>query len=194
MEVSLKKARKLENKIGSFISQAQDVLLTHTEIRINEDVTNIDTLVNEARKEFFGNFDNINNLVEARQQIRNLIAMANVNLGINDLIANKVLLESKLNKINNLLGFGIYNKQNTEDELDIHRKSQESGGRGYGRVRVTTGISFLTSIDEDKFKKDKQQLIKDIENCMDKLAELNYSSKVTINSNTVKLLQGNYLL
>lgn len=191
MEFNLRKSRKLESKIKTHISQLVDNISTKTSIRVNEDLAKIDELANEARTEFFNEFDNLNNLVEARQEIRNLIANTNHEVGINKLISDKVLLEAKLAKVNIFLGFGTFDKQSVEDSLEYFKKGLENGER---YARTNAQVDFLTKVDEDKFNKDKQQLIKDIENLEDKLAELNYSSLIKLSANTVKLLQDNLLL
>lgn len=191
MEFNLRKARKLESKIGAFIAQKQREIKTHTNLRVNEDLSKLDDIINKARKEFFDEFENLNNLVEARQEIRNLIAKANVNTGISDLMAQKVLIEAKLAKLNHLLGFNTYDRQSTEDELEYAKKALENGERF---AQTTTNVSFLTEVDQEKFKKDKQETAKSVEELEDKLAELNYSSKVKLGPNTVKLLKDNLLL
>lgn len=191
MKFNLRQARKLENKIGAFIGEKQRDIQTATSVRVNEDLANIDTLVNDARSEFLNEFDNLNNLVEARQEIRNLIGKANNDESINAFISQKVLAEAKLNKINHFLGFGTFDKKETEDSLEHSKKLLENGER-YGRT--TTTVNFLTKIDEDKFKSDKRELINKVETLDNNLAKLNYTIEVTLSSNTVKLLKDNLLL
>lgn len=191
MKFNLRQARKLENKIGAFIGEKQRELHTITSIRVNEDLSNVDNLVNDARTSFFAEFHNINNLVKARQDIRNLIGNANHSESINEFISQKVLAEAKLNKINSILGFQTYDKKETEDTLEYSKKALEEGSR-YGRTSAQ--VSFLTKIDEDKFKVDKRALVNEIENLDNKLAKLNYTVEVQLDSNTVKLLKDNFLL
>lgn len=191
MEFNLRKARKLESKIGAFVAQKQREVKTFTSVRVNEDLSKLDDIINKARGEFFDEFNNINNLVEARQEIRDLIAKANVNTGISDLMAQKVLAEAKLSKLNHFLGFNIYDKQSVEDELEYAKKALENGERF---AETNARVNFMTDVDQEKFKKDKQETIKKVEDLEDKLAELNYSSKVKLSANTVKLLKDNFLL
>lgn len=190
-KLNLRKARKLESKIGAFITEKQREINTTTSIRVNEDPNNIDNIINEGRQKFFDDFENLNNLVLARQEIRDLIGIANANEGINDLIANKVLLETKLSKINHFLGFNTYSKVVVEDSLELAKKGLENGDR-WANTNINAPV--LTQIDEDKFKTDKQGLIKDIEDLEDKLAKLNYTVEVELSSNTAKLLKDNFLI
>lgn len=191
MKFNLRQARKLENKIGAFIGEKQRDIETATAVRVNEDLANIDTIVNDARSEFFAEFTNLNNLVETRQEIRNLIGNANHTESINKLISDKVLAEAKLNKINHFLGFGTFDKKQTEDSLE-HKKILLEKGERYGRT--STSVSFLTKIDEDKFKSDKHTLVNKIEALDNTLAKSNYTIEVTLSSNMVKLLKDNLLL
>jgi hypothetical protein len=191
MKFNLRKARKLENKIGAFIGEKQRELDSCVNVRVNEDLNNIDNIVNEARAGFFNEFNNINNLMEARQNIRNLIGEANQKESINEFISQKVLAEAKLSKINSILGFETFDKKQTEDSLEYSKKALENGER---YARTTVKVSFLTNIDEDKFKTDKRLLVKQIEELDDKLAKLNYTIEVQLDANTVKLLKDNFLL
>lgn len=191
MKFNLRQARKLENKIGAYIGERQRELQTVISVRVNEDPATVDGIVNSARSKFFSEFDNINNLMAARQLIRDLIGAANQNESINEFISQKVLAEAKLAKVNGVLGFSTYDKKEVDDTLEFGKKALEDGSR-YGRTSST--IPFLTKIDEDKFKTDKRNLVNQIEDLDNKLAKLNYNIEVQLDSNTVKLLKDNFLL
>lgn len=191
MDLNLRKARKLEAKIGTTINTKRGELNTNSTIRVNVEATEINNVVLAARNTFFDDLKLINNLVEARQEIRDLIGKANFETGVDDLISNKVLLENKLQILNNLGDLDVFNQEETEDSLALGKKQLELGGH---YARPYASLNFFSQIDIDKVRSDKQTFTKQIEGLEDRLAELNYSSKVRLSSPTTKLLQDNNLI
>lgn len=193
MELNLRKARKLESKIGEQIKSKRSDLGTSAQVRVNLDVSKLDDFVVEARNLFHDELTNLNNLIQVKQDIRNLIAQANANIGINDLISQKLLLEANIALLNSLVGTDVYDRETVNDSIALTKKQQESE-RSSIYARTTLSVSFLSKIDKEKFISDKQKAQKDIESLEDKLAELNYSTKIKLNGNSVKLLQDNGLV
>ena len=193
MELNLRKARKLESKIGEQIKSKRSDLGTSAQVRVNLDISKLDDFVVEARNLFHDELTNLNNLIQVKQDIRNLIAQANANIGINDLISQKLLLEANIALLNSLVGTDVYDKETVNDSIALNKKQQESE-RSSIYARTTLSVAFLSKIDKDKFISDKQQAQKDVEALEDKLAELNYSTKIKLNGNSVKLLQDNGLV
>jgi hypothetical protein len=197
MDLSLKKARKLETKIGAFVAQNSSNVETTFDARVNSTKEEIDKQAVEARTKFFENVKNVEDLNNIRYEIRRLISDANAVGGeksIDFLLNEKVVLESKLARLNALLRFQKYDPLLMEDQLNSNKKLLESGADRYGRSNVTFDVNFLTSVDEQKFKDDKVLLAKKIEEIEDKLAELNYSKRISLGANSVKLLQDNGLV
>lgn len=193
MELNLRKARKLESKIGEHIKSKKNDLGTSAQVRVNLDISKLDDFVVEARNLFHDELTNLNNLTQVKQDIRNLIAQANANIGINDLISQKLLLEANIALLNSLVGTDVYDKEAVNDSIALTKKQQESE-RSSIYARTTLSVSFLSKIDKEKFASDKQKAQKDVESLEDKLAELNYSTKIKLNATSVKLLQDNGLL
>ena len=193
MELNLRKARKLESKIGEQIKSKRGDLGTSVQLRVNLDISKLDDFVVEARNLFHDELTNLNNLIQVKQDIRNLIAQANANIGINDLISQKLLLEANTALLNSLVGTDVYDRETVNDSIALSKKQQE-GERSSMYARTTLSVSFLSKIDKEKFASDKQKAQKDIESLEDKLAELNYSTKIKLNATSVKLLQDNGLL
>jgi len=193
MELNLRKARKLESKIGEQIKSKRSDLGTSAQVRVNLDVSKLDDFVVEARNLFHDELTNLNNLIQVKQDIRNLIAQANANIGINDLISQKLLLEANIALLNSLVGTDVYDRETVNDSIALTKKQQESE-RSSIYARTTLSVSFLSKIDKEKFISDKLKAQKDIEGLEDRLAELNYSTKIKLNGNSVKLLQDNGLV
>jgi hypothetical protein len=197
MELSLKKARKLETKIGAFVAQNSSDRETTFSARVNSTKEEIDKLAIEARTKFFENIKNVEDLNNIRYDIRRFISDENAKgdeKSIDFLLNEKVVLESKLARINASMRFEKYDPLLMEDQLNNQKKLLESGQDRYGRSNVTFEVNFLTGLDEQKFKDDKVLLAKKIEEIEDKLAELNYSKRISLGANSVKLLQDNGLV
>jgi hypothetical protein len=197
MEFSLKKARKLETKIGAFIAQSSSDFDFNFEARINDTVDNVEKQAVDARTTFLQNLKNLDDLNGIRYEIRRLISDANSSGGeasIDNLLNEKVQLESKISRLNSVLRFNKFDRNLMEDELNNSKKLLEQGTSRYGRSAATFEVNFLTSIDEQNFKDEKLKTSKRIEEIEDKLAELNYSKRISLGANSMKLLQDNGLL
>ena len=193
MELNLRKARKLENKIGLAIKAKKSELSSSFSLRVNEDESAIEGLVAAARTNFFLELKEIENLIASKQEIRDQIAKANFVIGINDTIAQKVLIEEKISFLNEYAKVSVFDLLSTKDAIELNKKQQQSE-RSSIYARTSVGINILTKIDKDKINADRSKLQREIEALEDKLAELNYSTKITLNSLTFKLLQDNSLI
>ena len=197
MELTLKKARKLETKIGAFVAQQSSNNETQFSARINDSKENIEKQAIEFRTKFFSNLKNVDDLNSIRYSIRQLISDANATGdegSIDNLLNEKVQLESKLARLNGLMRFEKFDALLMEDQLNNQKKVMENGQDRYGRSNATFEVNFLTAVDEQKFKDDKVSIAKKIEEIEDKLAELNYSKRISLGANSVKLLQDNGLV
>lgn len=197
MELTLKKARKLETKIGAFVAQQSSDFEFQFSARINDDVSNIEKQAVAARTSFLDSLKNLDNLNGIRYDIRRLIADANSageNGSIDNLLNEKVQLESKISRLNSVLRFEKFDRDLMEDELNNSKKLLEQGSSRYGRSVATFDVNFLTTIDKQNFKDEKLKTSKRIEEIEDKLAELNHSKRISLGANSVKLLQDNGLL
>jgi hypothetical protein len=193
MELNLRKARKLENKIGLAIKTKKSELSSSFSLRVNEDESAIEGLAAAARANFFLELKEIENLIASKQEIRDQIAKANFAIGINDTIAQKVLIEEKISFLNEYAKIDVFDLLSAKDAIELNKKQQQSE-RSSIYARTSVGINILTKIDKDKINADRSKLQREIEALEDKLAELNYSTKITLNSLTFKLLQDNSLI
>lgn len=195
MELSLKKARKLETKIAAFVA-ANSSFETSFSARVNDTKENIERLAIEERTKFFSQVKNVDDLNSIRYEIRQLISDANASgeeKSIDNLLNQKVQLESKMARLNSMLRFEKFDVLSMEDKLNSNKKILESGVDRYGSLRTEFDVNFLTAVDEQKFKDDKVLLTKKIEEIEDKLAELNFSKRISLGANAEKLLQDNGL-
>lgn len=197
MDLSLKKARKLETKIGAFVAKQSSDRDTQFSARINDTKENIEKQAIEARTKFFAELKNVDDLSSVRYKIRQLISDQNAlggDASIDNLLNEKVQLESRLARANSLERFQKFDVLLMEDQLNSQKKILEGGANSYGRSNTTFEVNFLTAVDEQKFKDDKVVISKRIEEIEDKLAELNYSKRISLDANSVKLLSDNNLI
>ena len=201
MDFSLKKARKLESKIGAFVAHQSSEREYNFEARIAETVENIEKQAIEVRTAFLQSLKNVDDLNSIHYEIRSLIADANFftkPASIDNLLNEKVQLESKISRLNSVCHLQkFFNRDLMEDQLKAYKKLLEGGQNQsmYGsRITSVFDVSFLTAIDEQNFKDEKLKTSKRIEEIEDKLAELNYSKRISLGANSVKLLQDNGLL
>lgn len=192
-ELNLRKARKLEAKINAFIQTKKGELSTTCLIRVNENESAIGDVALAARNKFFDELNIVNNLLTTRQDIRNAIADANFNVGIDLLIAQKVLLEAKVGLLNDYTKIDVFDVLGTKDSMLLNRKQQESE-RTSVYARTVLNANALSQIDKDKIIADRTKAQREIEEKEDKLAELNYSTKITLDAAVIKLLQDNNLI
>ncbi len=195
MELNLRKARKLESKISRLIVEERNSLNPDKLVRINADVqTEVLPALVQAREDFLGKVSNINQLVDARFSIRRMIGESNENSGINLNINNKVVLEHKLSTVNAISLDKLLDSKELEDESSILRSALANGGDRFGRVQTNFNANFLHTKDEERFKEDRSELIKNIEGIEDKLLELNYSTKIKLDNDIITLLKTNSLV
>lgn len=195
MELNLRKARKLESKISQLINDERRSLNPDKLVRINADVqTEVLPELVQARQEFLDKVNNINSLIEARFLIRRLIGESNESSGINKRINDKVVLEHKLSTINAIDFNNLFDSKQLEDESSIRRTAASNGGDRFGRVETNFNASFLHQKDQEDFKSDRADLVKQIDNIEDELLELNYSTKIKLDTNVVGLLKANSLV
>lgn len=93
MQLNLRKARKLEQKIQKHID-AQN-FNSHSEVRIKGTVEQALRQIDVDKKIFLQDLQQLNALLELRFNIRTRIGTANTSLGINTLMGSKELLEAK---------------------------------------------------------------------------------------------------
>lgn len=195
MELNLRKARKLESKISQLINEERRSLNPDKSVRVNADVqTEVLPQLVQARQEFLDKVKNIQSLIEARFLIRRLIGESNENSGINAKINEKVVLEHKLSTINAINLVNLLDQKELEDEASVLRTALSNGGDRFGRVNTNFSANFLHEKDQEEFATEKVDLVKNIEEIEDKLLELNYNTKIKLDTNIVNLLKTNSLV
>lgn len=190
MKLTLRAARKLETKITKHLEETP--VNVGAKVRVNssadEVVKTLDSAQAKAKEEIA---DRVK-LVEVKYSIRQKIADANHSAGINALITEKVQCEQKVNQIKAIVGTPArLSKDEIADTLKLGQTKLANGSQGrYGEdASVSTTLSVFTQEELDAYKKDRVTSAKRIEAIEDQLTELNASTKVEVEDESVKLLQ-----
>jgi len=192
MKLNLKKARKLETKILSAINERLSLSAT---VRVNADITDIEVKILNARKTAVDGIANKQALIDLRYKIRRLIAEANEQSGVSSLISDKVRLSAQKDLLNVYISEEVgLEKEELEDEINQKRKDLNKDGSFMRSKSALDSFDVLSKKDMDNFKNKRIDIIKEIEDIDDKLAELNYTTKITIDQSDIDLLTLNKLI
>lgn len=193
MKLSLRAARKLETKIGTYVDE--NPLNLTTKVRVNTDLKVATASLDEARKEFIQNEEDMTKLLQVKYILRQKISDENAKSEIDSLITQKVSKEQQVSRIKKLINAPIREAEEAvSDMLTLGKTNFSKGEVRYGESSVHTNLSFLIKEDVEKFKKQKNELSKEIEQIDEKVTELNHTQKVDLDDETVKLLQRHSLL
>ena len=196
MKLSLRKARKLEDKIQKFLDK-EGIKLSHR-VRSKSSIKDVEKELKKARKEFSQNLEKRQALSSLRYDLRRLIAESNEKLGVNGLITQKASLEAQLREVNELLAQAEVAKEGAllADALELAKKKLEKGAEESYRVKDYTQleVSLVTKDQLEALKEKRHQLVKAVEEIEDDLLEKNAGSKINLKAEMVSLLQKEKIL
>lgn len=192
MEINLRKSRKLEAKINTYV-EAMD-LKTAIKVRALASTEERAAALASARINYLGDLGIQRALIKARFQIRGQISTANQNVGINALIGKREEITALLSKSN--AGVDTLDVAELEDLASTKAKSLSNGGdsRAYGESTVTITVPVSTNEDLKAFKSLASDLKKELEDIEDQLSQKNLGATITLDNDTVALLQSVGLL
>jgi hypothetical protein len=191
VEISLKKARKIETTINTFLEE-NDFKLEAT-VRVLGTLDEAKDSVANTKSEIFSSLKLREELLKIRFDMRRQIEKSNEESGINALINKKVLNEKTILELDKLIN---HNKVFDEKELDDVLKSQSKIDYDKYSFRVKTTFEFPVFQKEDlaSFKDKKISIKKDIEKIEDELSFLNLNTKIILSEDVTKLLEFNKIL
>jgi len=193
MKINLKKARKLEAKIYATIQGEK--IETEERVRINAAITDIELKLLSGKKRVLEEIKNKQSLIELRYKIRRLIAEANEQSGVSSLINDKVMLEQQKTLLNTYISDCVgYTSEELGDVIDQEVKEMNKEGSFMRSKSALTNLAVLMEEDMEQFKDGRLAIIKKIEDIDDKLAELNYTTKIEIEKDDIDLLTLNKLI
>jgi hypothetical protein len=186
MQLNLRKARKLEAEIQQHLDSTRvdetaliRVLGTLDEAKENVKVTRQASLDKLPKRE---------ELLRLRYLIRREIEKKNEEIGINELINQKVLVGalSRAEFINHAGPEGL----EFEDQFNMNVQSyQVSPGDRYSTRSTQYAVRVFSKADIAACEAKKLEYKREIKKIEDRLGELNIVGKVTLSDDAVKLLQ-----
>lgn len=186
MQLSLRKARKLEAKIQAGVD-AMD-LKQAVQVRVLASKEDRDAALAAARTKYNNGVQVRKDLIVARFVIRELIAEANAATGINTLMSQREAAQALLAK--SVAGVDALDSLQAEDQVTARKSTLDgSSSRAYGDPSVTVVLPVSTEEDVEAFKASDIELKKALEEIEDSLSQKNMGVKITLNESVVKLLQ-----
>lgn len=199
MELNLRKARKLESKIQTYLDS--NPLEVKTSVRTLGTAEEAKTAILEARTAAVHSLKQREDLLKLRYSIRRKIEEQNEKVGINGLLNEKVYTEKVLKELDRIPEESTYSEDELKDQLKARSATlgvtTEKGDYFSGpktTVKTSFKVPVLTAeelqILEDSKLKHKRRL----EEIDDELSVKNISTKVGLAEVDTKLLESHRLL
>lgn len=194
MQLNLRKARKLEQKIQKHID-AQN-FSSHSEVRVKGTVEQALRQIDVDKKIFLQDLQQLNALLELRFNIRNRISDANTKLGINNLMNQKELLEAKhrlLVKATSNPGLGRQlattpDEASLDDLLKARAGVLDRSTSEYG-LNPTVSVPIFSGAEVEAFEQQGRSNAQAQENIEDDLSQKNIGGTVSLTTDEVTLLK-----
>jgi len=186
MEMTLRKARKLEAKILNHRVEKVDTsmsLLRATEIS----ASSMQEVLDETNKASIEALNVETKLVEVRYRIRESVSFANGSFGLSKLMNELSRLQAESGLIRRL----VQSFQKTEPSELIHyaKKRDASESMGFGGMDAVGIPAFSDNVEFKKLEARAFDIKERIEEIEDKLMELNSSKKVTLAEEDISFLR-----
>lgn len=190
MELNLRKARKLEAKIQTYVDAMS--LSPAVKVRIMADADERSLVLHDERAKYVNDLEVQKSLINTRFGIRQAISEANQATGINALINRRENLQALLAKTTT--GVDALDEAEANDMVSARKAKLEKGNDSYGDPSVTLTLPVTTKEDVKLFKAYDSYLKKSLEDIEDQLSQKNLGAKISLTENMVVLLQSAGLL
>lgn len=188
MKLNLRKARKLEEKIRKYVESGDTSF--NFRVRIKEDPEKVVSERYTVRQKVLSDVQDLEKLIELRYTIRNNIGTNNETSGINSLISQRAMLESKYKFFKNdslsFMGGPVVSDDEIRDTLEIKVNAAPSK---YGNTDVTATFCALTDEDLDNREEIRKAIKRELEDIDDKLSAKNLNTTIELDNNQVTLLK-----
>lgn len=194
MDFNLRKARKLESSIQNYLSEK--TIDVKANIRSMGSLDEAKQTIELKRDEFYKLIKEREQLIRLKYSIRRNIEILNEKSGINELINEKVLIETLIRDIDSINKNDSYLEVEMSDLLKLHASRNENKNSINDYMSKSTKFSnpVLEKKDLEDLLEKKLELKKQIEKIEDNISCLNLSTKFTLLESDVKLLKSNKLL
>lgn len=184
MKVNLKKASQISKKA---LNETKNTINPTALVTVFSDKPT--EIIEDKKKKYIENFSNMELLLQVGYEIRELISSKNNEVGISSLLTKKALVEEKISRYKNALSFQKDDMKSFLNKISVYREKPD----GYYREEEFN-FCFLDDDMSENFTKVLAELKKQQDMLDDQIAELNYSTKIILNDNTVKILKDNNIL
>ena len=192
MEFNLRKARKLESSLVSYLAEELS-LDSSASIRSLGNLEQAEQSLNNKKEEIFSNMELRIKLLNLVYKIRRAVEIKNEESGINALINKKVLNQKILDDLQGIQRIETPSSEELQDMLKASSKILNSGNDSDSLVRRSVKTSFnvscLTKSDLDLLSSKKANLSKDQQVIDEELSYLNITKTVVLNEEDLKLLE-----
>ena len=199
MDLNLRKARKLEVKIQTYLETNE--LQSSASVRTLGDATEASELVKAARTTSLKELANRNLLIDVRYSIRRSIEQKNEESGINALLNDKVLTERKMKELDKISGESSFTEAELGDQLTAYAKILNTGavesdrwGEKKSAPKTTFEVPVFSKKDLNSFAITKNDFQRRLEQIDDELSLKNLQTKVVISEDNIKLLESHRLI
>lgn len=194
MDFNLRKARKLESSIQNYLSEK--TIDVKANIRSMGSFDEAKQTIELKRDEFYKLIKEREQLIRLKYSIRRNVEILNEKSGINELINEKVLIETLIRDIDSINKNDSYIEVEMSDLLKLHASKNENKNTINDYMPKSTKFSnpVLEKKDLEDLLEKKLELKKQIEKIEDNISCLNLSTKFTLLESDVKLLKSNKLL
>lgn len=185
MELNLRKARKLEQKIQAYVEKMQ--LKSSINVRVMADAASRQETLQQGRIEFLSDGQRQKELIQTRFAIRQLIGQINEGIGINSLMNKREELQELLKRVSS--GVDVLNLAEVEDDVAASKVQIEQGKESYGRRGTVVAAPVSTKEDLELFKNEEAEIKRQLEDVEDQLSQKNLGAKLTLSDDAVALLK-----
>jgi hypothetical protein len=188
MKLNLRKARKLEQKIATYLSSDLE-LPTSIEVVITAAPESVTKKVNETSQKLDVSVNNAIVLHKVRYQIRDAINKANSN-AVGGASLNSLVNRVQLNKaIVAQLSPISRAEVALETETEIHEVLEAAGKKQSHFGSTKASFSVMDKSTKENLEKLKYDTMKENEDLEDKINVINISSEVELSDDQVRVLQ-----
>lgn len=199
MDLNLRKARKLEVKIQTYLDTNE--LPSSAAVRTLGEASEASELVKATRTTSLKELAERNQLLDVRYHIRRAIEQKNEDAGINALLNDKVLTERKIKEFGKIEGQAAFTEAELGDQLTAYIKILNTGsvesdrwGEKKAAPKTTFEVPVFSKDDINNFAVTKTDLQRRLEQIDDDLSLKNLQTKVVLSGDNQKLLESHRLI
>lgn len=195
MELSLRKARKIESSLVNFLSDELS-LDSKGSVRSLGSLEQANESLSQKKAELLSNLDSRVKLLELIYKIRRLIEIKNEEVGINSLINTKVFNQKVLEDIQKIDRSEKPSVEELQDMLQASSKLLNSGNdsdnflrRSLNTIKTSFSVSCLDKNDLEFLSLKKATILKDQQKIDEDINYLNITKTISLNEEDIKMLE-----